>query len=94
MQGVGVHIANALHQKYSFQPEITIIDGGTTGNDLLPYFEQHDTVLIIDAVEFDESPGFMGLIEDDGYPVPTQHKTVSASSGLIRCSQFNEIAWH
>jgi hydrogenase maturation protease len=64
-EGVGVHIANALRQKYSFQPEITIIDGGTTGNDLLPYFEQHNNILIIDAVEFGESPGFMGLIENE-----------------------------
>jgi hydrogenase maturation protease len=64
-EGVGVHIANTLHQKYTFQPQITIIDGGTTGNDLLPYFEQHDTILIIDAVEFDEEPGFIGLIENE-----------------------------
>lgn len=64
-EGVGVHLANALRQKYSFHPEITIIDGGTTGTDLLPYFEEYDTILIIDAVEFGKDPGFTGLIEND-----------------------------
>jgi len=45
--------------------EIDIIDGGTTGMDLLPYFEDNDRLIIVDAVNFDQDPGFIGIIEND-----------------------------
>jgi len=52
-EGIGVHIANLLNDKFVFTPPITIIDGGTTGADLLTYFENSKKVLIIDDI-FDE----------------------------------------
>jgi hydrogenase maturation protease len=64
-EGIGVHIANLLIKHYSFSPEITIIDGGTTGTDLLPYFESSERILIIDAVNFEEKPGHIGIIKND-----------------------------
>ncbi len=64
-EGIGVHIANLLNDKFVFTPPITIIDGGTTGADLLTYFENSKKVLIIDAVNFDKEPGHLGIIKDD-----------------------------
>lgn len=64
-EGVGVFIANTILEKYDFKPEIQIIDGGTTGLDLLPYFEENDKVIIVDAVDFGKEPGFIGSIEND-----------------------------
>lgn len=64
-EGVGVFIANTILEKYDFKPDIQIIDGGTTGLDLLPYFEENDKVIIVDAVDFGKEPGFIGSIEND-----------------------------
>ena len=64
-EGIGVHTANLLKKKYTFNPDIDIIDGGTIGTDLLPYFENSDKVLIIDAVNFEEKPGYIGIIKND-----------------------------
>ena len=64
-EGVGCHAANLLLSEYEFEPEITIIDAGTTGTDLLPYLEEHDRIIILDAVEFEQEPGFIGSIEND-----------------------------
>lgn len=64
-EGVGVHIINRLEKGYQFNPEISLIDGGTMGTDLLPYLEQHDRIIIVDAVNFNESPGFIGTIENE-----------------------------
>lgn len=64
-EGVGVFIANTILEKYDFKPEIQIIDGGSTGLDLLPYFEENDKVIIVDAVDFGKEPGFIGSIEND-----------------------------
>ncbi len=54
-EGIGVHIANLLNNNYTFTPPVKIIDGGTTGTDLLPYFENSNKILIIDAANFDFS---------------------------------------
>jgi hydrogenase maturation protease len=64
-EGVGVHIISKLEQEYSFKPEISLIDGGTMGTDLLPYLEEHDKIIIVDAVNFDQKPGFVGTIENE-----------------------------
>ena len=64
-EGVGCHAANLLLSEYEFEPDIAIIDGGTTGTDLLPYLEEHDRIIILDAVEFGQEAGFIGSIEND-----------------------------
>ncbi len=67
-EGVGVHVINAIREKYTFSPEVEIIDGGTLGLDLLPLFEGKDKILIVDAVNFGKEPGHIGVIEDDDIP--------------------------
>jgi hydrogenase maturation protease len=67
-EGVGVHAANTIKQRYTFSPDVEIIDGGTMGLDLLPIFEGRDKVLIIDAVDFGREPGHIGMIENDNIP--------------------------
>jgi hydrogenase maturation protease len=64
-EGVGVHLINQLEKDYSFSPCINLIDGGTMGTDLLPYLEQNDKIIILDAVNFNEPPGFIGVIKND-----------------------------
>jgi hydrogenase maturation protease len=67
-EGVGVHAANTIKQRYTFSPDVEIIDGGTMGLDLLPIFEGRDKVLIIDAVDFGREPGYIRTIENDDIP--------------------------
>jgi len=64
-EGVGVHAANHLEKHYKFKPEIEIVDGGTSGLDLLTFFGPEKSILIIDAVNFDMDPGTVAKIEDD-----------------------------
>jgi hydrogenase maturation protease len=67
-EGVGVHAINAIKERYTFSPEIEIIDGGTMGLDLLPIFQTQDKILIIDAVDFKKEPGHVGTIEGNKIP--------------------------
>jgi len=64
-EGVGVHVIQKLENEYSFSPEIQLIDGGTSGSELYGFFEDSDKMIIVDAVEFNEEPGFIGSIEND-----------------------------
>ncbi|NTU41903.1 MAG: HyaD/HybD family hydrogenase maturation endopeptidase [Nitrospirales bacterium] len=67
-EGIGVHTLNALQERYSFSPEVELIDGGTMGLDLLPFLEGRDKVLIIDAVDFGKEPGFTGMVRGEAIP--------------------------
>ena len=64
-EGVGVHVIQNLQKNYSFTPPIQLIDGGTTGMDLLEYFEENDHIIIIDAVIFNKYPGYMEVIRNE-----------------------------
>ena len=63
--GAGIHAVQKLMDNYSFEPAIQLIDGGTMGSELLPIFEEADKLIIVDAVNFNEEPGFIGTIEND-----------------------------
>lgn len=62
-EGVGVHVVKQLDASYKFDPPVDLIDGGTAGLDLLPEFDDRERVIIVDAVDFDQEPGYIGLIE-------------------------------
>jgi len=61
-EGVGVHTALRL-QETGLPENIEIVDGGTGGFHLLQYFEDHDTVILIDATLDGNAPGTIRLIE-------------------------------
>ncbi len=63
--GAGIQAVQKLMKNYRFEPEIQLIDGGTMGSELLPIFEEADKLIIVDAVNFNEEPGFIGTIEND-----------------------------
>lgn len=63
--GAGIHAINKLMKDYRFEPQIRLIDGGTMGSELLPIFESTKKVILVDAVNFNKEPGFIGSIEND-----------------------------
>lgn len=81
-EGVGVHVANAVKERYSLSPDVEIIDGGTMGLDLLPFFEGRDKILLIDAVDFGMKPGHLGTIEKDKIPSVLESKLSMHHVGL------------
>jgi hydrogenase maturation protease len=64
-EGVGIHALKTLRESYTFSPEINYIDGGTTGLDLIPFFENCKKMIIIDAVDFQKEPGYLELLNNN-----------------------------
>ncbi|MBC8214494.1 MAG: HyaD/HybD family hydrogenase maturation endopeptidase [Candidatus Marinimicrobia bacterium] len=81
-EGVGVFVANKLKDTYNFNPQIEIIDGGTFGLDLLPYIENKEKVLIIDAVNFGRQSGYIGVLKNDEIVVQINTKMSVHHIGL------------
>jgi hydrogenase maturation protease len=67
-EGVGVHAVQALKRSFDFPRDISLLDGGTLGLDLLPYVEGVEKILFIDAVDFKRDPGSLTIMEDDEIP--------------------------
>ncbi len=67
-EGLGVWAVRALQEGGRLPPEVEVVDGGTTGLDLLPYIEGRDLVIFVDAVNFNREPGYIGILEDRELP--------------------------
>lgn len=67
-EGVGIHAVRALEERWELPPALEVVDGGTMGLDLLPYIEGRDRVLFVDAVNFGQEPGYIGVLENREIP--------------------------
>ncbi len=93
-EGLGVHLVNLLAERYNFFPDIPLIDGGTTGIDLLPYFEQNRYILILDAVDTGGDAGHIVILRNDEILARFKSKLTSHQLGLadvLSTMQFLDI---
>jgi len=90
-EGIGVHAVNHLEKNYLFKPEIEIVDGGTSGLDLLPFFGTEKSILLIDAVNFDMDPGTVGALEDDAILAQLDPKISLHHLGLSDLISISEL---
>lgn len=67
-EGVGIQAVRALEERYELPPDLEVVDGGTSGLDLLPYIENRDRVVFVDAVNFRQEPGYIGVLENQEVP--------------------------
>ena len=56
-EGINIQIIEALAERYVIPAEVEIVDGGTSGMDLLDTIAGCDHLLICDAVRADAPPG-------------------------------------
>jgi hydrogenase maturation protease len=94
-EGVGVHAIKAVQERCETPPQLLIVDGGTTGLDLLPYLEESDRVLFVDAVNFGQEPGFIGVLEGREVPALFGSKVSLHHLGLadvLAAAQLLEVA--
>jgi hydrogenase maturation protease len=65
-EGVGVHAVRALAERHSEDmPEVEFLDGGTLGLNLLSFVEDTPSLLLLDAVDFGQTPGTVSTLEGD-----------------------------
>ena len=66
--GIGSAAVALLNERYTPPDGARVLDGGTLGLSLLPYLEDADTVILVDAVKSDAVPGV--FVRLDGNDVP------------------------
>lgn len=63
--GVGVHAARLLKKDARLPADVTVLDGGTLGLELLAYVCDATRVLFLDAVNIGETPGTLSCMTAD-----------------------------
>jgi hydrogenase maturation protease len=66
--GLGLAAMSLLQTRFDLPPEVSIVDGGTWGMNLLPTIEDSDRLLLIDAIDRREQPGTFIRLERDEIP--------------------------
>lgn len=56
-EGAGVRATELFEREFSFGPDVTCLDGGTSGLSLLNHIRDYTHILIVDAVRADCPPG-------------------------------------
>jgi hydrogenase maturation protease len=67
-EGLGVWVAESIGRRFAFPPEVTVVEGGTLGLDLLPRLDGVERLLVIDAVTLGRTPG--AIVRQEGDEVP------------------------
>ena len=63
--GVGSAAVAALIDQYETPDRVSVLDGGTLGLALLPYLEDAESVILVDAVKADAPPGTLVRLAGD-----------------------------
>ncbi len=73
-EGIGVHCIPSLHQYFADDETVIVEDGATDGMMLLPFIEETDHLIIIDAINANQEPGTLIKLEDEDIPKYTNVK--------------------
>ena len=68
-EGVGVRVVEALERDYSLPEGVTVIDGGTSGMELLEDLSHLDLLIVVDAIANKQPPATLITLRDDQVPV-------------------------
>ncbi len=93
-EGVGIHAVRYIQENYETSG-LEIIDGGTGGMDLLPFIENRDRLLVVDAANFGQEPGYIGVRRDEEIPALFGVKASLHHLGLadvLAAAQLMDIA--
>jgi hydrogenase maturation protease len=66
--GIGVRVVQSIEERFLFPGQVTVLDGGTLGLDLLPRVEAAERLLIVDALDTGAPPGT--LVRLSGAQIP------------------------
>lgn len=72
-EGIGTRAIDLLDKRYRFPENVELLDGGTSGIELLRYIEGRDHLILIDAVKGGQPPGTVVRVE--GEDVPARFRT-------------------
>lgn len=94
-EGFGVRCVEALQQRYTFAPDIQLVDGGTQGLYLIQFVQSARKLLIFDAIDYGLAPGTLKVIRNDDVPRFMGAKKMSLhQTGFQEVLQLAQLTGH
>lgn len=92
--GIGVRVVQELQKRYRFPGNVTVMDGGTLGLDLLPNLENVTNLILVDAVETGGLPGTCVRLFGQELPIALETKISPHQMGLKDLLAVSELMGH
>ena len=67
-EGIGIRVVEALEERYDFPDNVSVIDGGVLGINLMGVISEADHLIVVDAIRNKGNPGDIYRI--DGKDIP------------------------
>ena len=67
-EGIGVHAIQEFEKRYQIPDDVTVVDGGTAGMELIQYIAGKDTLIIVDALKTGADVGTLIRLSGDEVP--------------------------
>jgi len=80
--GIGPKVIEQLQQDKHLSDDVSLLDGGTLGLDLLPYLEEIQRLIIVDAVEIGQPAGTCVRLAGDDVPMALETKLSPHQMGM------------
>ncbi len=81
-EGIGVRAVELLEANYELSDEVEIIDGGTTGTELLEPMRECKHLIVADTINTGAKPGTLVKLTDEQVPAFFQTKISNHQLGL------------
>jgi hydrogenase maturation protease len=89
--GFGVYAAAYLNENYTFSEEISIINGGVEGINLLNVFMDNDKILILDTIQLDDTPASIYAIPSNELAGYGLNSGGAHEIGVLQCLDMLEL---
>jgi hydrogenase maturation protease len=94
-EGFGVRVIEKLTALYEFSENVSVIDGGVLGMNLLGIISEADQLIVVDAVRNRSRPGTLIRLEGDQIPARIRGKNslhqVDFLEALTLCQVFDKV---
>jgi hydrogenase maturation protease len=67
-EGTGVRVVQRMEEKYRFPENVSLVDGGVLGLNLLGTISEADHLIVVDAIRNQGNPGDLYRIDGDAIP--------------------------
>jgi hydrogenase maturation protease len=90
-EGVGVRVIEQLQAKYTFSPNVRLMDGGTLGIRLLDDIAATDHLIVVDAVRNEQPPGTLYRLPAEELKLCVSFKNSLHQTGLVETLAYAEM---
>jgi len=94
-EGFGVKVVETIEERYEFPENVSIVDGGVLGTNLLGVISQADQLIVVDAIRNKGEPGSLYRLEGDAIPKRIRMKNsihqVDFLEALTLCQALDKV---